>query len=290
MPTRLIVNGDDLGLAACVNRGILRAHRDGILTSASLLANAPATDEALAMLRDAPALGIGVHLNLVRGSPLSPPETVQPLLGAEGRFPGTTAAIRRRAKDPACREAAEREYRAQIERILNAGVRPTHLDAEKHHAVCPPLARLVAGLAEEYGIGVMRTWEEPVLHGLRHLPWPGWRALAQSAMLRTYATLNRRTDNLARPRFLLGQLHIGRMTSAVWLALASNLPQGDVEVMVHPAEADGHGLAEAERQMGTAWIDATRTDELNALLDPGVRAALDGAGAERITFAELRAG
>src|SRR2546427_10055734 len=146
MRRTLIVNGDDFGLTSGVNAGILHAHERGILTSASVFANAPATEEALELARRTVTLGVGCHLTLVDGAPLLPPSQV-PSLAPDGLFRATwwafiSAMVGRRV---ALREI-ERELTAQIDRVTSAGVRPTHLDSHKHVHAYPPAFETVSRL------------------------------------------------------------------------------------------------------------------------------------------------
>ncbi|MCX7935189.1 MAG: ChbG/HpnK family deacetylase [Planctomycetota bacterium] len=269
----LIVNADDLGLCAAVNRGIARAHRQGILTSASLLANAPAFDGGVEVACDNPSLGIGVHLNIVRGRPVSAPENVGALLGADGRFAGIAGAVRRAGRK-AVLSAAEREYRAQIERILGAGIRPTHIDSEKHHCRWRPLRSLMWRLARAYGIPAVRNLREPVCLALRILPWPGWRPALRAFGLRLVASIPPAApppEGPAEPDWFFGQTHIGAMGERVWLSLLPHLPSGVSEVMCHPGEYVAAEAEECAVEFGASWLAPQRPQELAALISSAVK-------------------
>lgn len=280
---RLIVNADDFGLSPGVNTGIAEAHRGGILTSATLLANAPAFAEAVALAKRHPGLGVGVHLNLVRGRPLSPPGTVPTLVNATGGL----RRFRLRRMTPGFLRDAEREYRRQIEKVLAAGLVPSHLDFEKHHAWQAGLYGLACRLADEYGIGAVRNLREPVWWAWRHMGWPGWRGAAEAALLRAGLTLfgGAADRGVAGPDRLLGQTHIGQMTEGVWERLLAAVPEGVSEVMVHPgrpeSDCDGDGAASG---MGTSRLAGSRGAELRALLSEGVRRAVAAAGVELVTY------
>ena len=156
----LVVNGDDFGLTPGVNAGILAGHADGILTSASLFANAPETDAAIAIAHRTPTLGVGCHLTLVDGTPLLPPAHI-PTLAPDGQFrptwSGFLAAAWRRQVDFT---EVERELEAQIDRIRAAGIAVTHLDGHKHVHAYPPVFDIVARLARRFGIPAVRVpWE-----------------------------------------------------------------------------------------------------------------------------------
>lgn len=279
---RLIVNADDLGLSPGVNAGIILAHTRGILTSATILANAPAFDEAVVLAKANPSLGVGLHLNLVRGRPLSPPETVPMLVDAAGAF----RPFRLRRMSAGFLAQAETEYRSQFEKALAAGLSPTHIDFEKHHAWQGPLYHLACRLAAEYGVKAVRQLREPVAWSCRVLGWPGMKKAFMAAALRCGVALSEgRAPHLKRPDHLLGQYAIGGMTEAVWLRLLAHLPAGTTEVMTHP----GKNIPENshDTKMGNSWIDTAREMELNALISLRLRDSILAHHIELATFSNL---
>jgi len=172
---QLVVNVDDLGLHPAVLRAVLRAHAAGVVTSASLQTNMPYAEEAMHATRELPGLGIGVHLNVLRGRPVLPTADVSTLLNAKGFFPGRYASVVMRLLAGRLRlDEVEREWAAQIERALALGVQPTHLDSEKHLHCWPVLFQLTCRLAVRFGIPWVRRIREP-------LParWDGSRLRAQ---------------------------------------------------------------------------------------------------------------
>lgn len=270
----LIVNADDFGLSEGVNAGIVRAHREGILTSATILANAPAFGDAVRRAGENPRLGVGLHLNIVRGRPLSPPEEAPLLLDARGNF----RPFRVRKMTPRFLAQAEREYRAQFAKAQSAGVRLTHVDFEKHHAWQSPLYALAARLAAEHNVPGIRSLREPVWFSLRTAGWPGLRNVCMSAALRTGFRFGgeRVKTTLFSPDCFFGQLHIGKMTEQSLLRLLANLPPGVSELMTHPGEP----AADEETNMGKSWITSRRAAELSALISPAVREAVKARGIE----------
>ena len=141
---RLVVNADDFGMSPGISRGILRAHREGIVTSTSVLGNCGDFDEVRAILADAPELGVGVHLALVGRGPIAEAARVPSLLTAGGRFHerGTefAAAWTKRAIDAG---DLEREFDAQIARVRDAGIKIDHLDTHHHLGFLPVVGRTV---------------------------------------------------------------------------------------------------------------------------------------------------
>ena len=173
-------------------------------------------------------------------------------------------------------DAAEREYRAQIERVLAAGIQPTHLDAEKHHCRYRPLRLLMWRLAREYGIPAVRILREPVFFALRVLPWPGWLRAARALWLRFSVSLPPAAPPCEGPRtpsWFFGQTHIGAMDEDVWLALLPRLPRGVIEVMCHPGEYVPEEAAACAVAFGPSWLGPQRPRELAALISPAVKAA-----------------
>ncbi len=284
---RLIVNADDLGLSVCVSRGIETAHRSGILTSATLMANCPGFDEGVRVARENPSLGVGVHLNIVRGLPVSDAAAVAKLLGDIGQFCHSVSALGSAVKNPEILRQAEVEYRAQIEKVLQAGITPTHLDFEKHHAVWKPLYRLCCRLGQEYRIPV-RSLNEPVWRAVLTLPWAGFSAVVASAKLRTYVTLRHgKFRDIPKPDYFFGQTHIGQISEPFLLALAKSLPAGTSELMTHPGIYDEKEMQALRPLIGTSWIQENRELELSALCSDAVKAAFEQSGIELINFSQL---
>ena len=243
-PRRLVVNGDDFGLTPGINAGIADAHRYGILTSASMFANAPATAEALAIARQTPTLGVGCHLALVDAEPLSPPSAI-PTLVRDGRFRPTWASFAAAllAGRVSLREI-ERELSAQIDRIRSSGVELSHLDAHKHVHACPPLFSVVARLAGRFGIRRVRVpWERPATALVwRHAGQAGARRQAlENAALAPWALRDQRllaSHGLPpAPRFL-GRVLTGLFTAASLHTLVAAVLPGTSELMLHPGYTD----------------------------------------------------
>ncbi|MFB3829674.1 MAG: ChbG/HpnK family deacetylase [Bryobacteraceae bacterium] len=266
---RLIVNADDFGFTADVNQGIVEAHRDGILTSATLMANGAAFDHAVALARQTPTLDVGCHLVLVGGrSVLRPGEPL----------PGTVAQLLKAIA--ARRLSVYEELAAQVRRILEAGVRPTHLDTHKHTHLFPPVLNAVARLAAEFDIRwVRRPFDYPLTAA--GVPWKV-RAISRGLGLlrrrfqRVLAAHGcRTTDHFA------GFQITGRWRTGELIELLRALPEGLTELMTHPGRCGPELLAARTR------LKHSREDELRALTAPETRAAIrDG----EIELASYRAG
>ena len=261
MQRTLVVNADDLGLTVGVNNGIFETHDRGILTSASLMANAPATANAIRRLRSRPTLGIGVHLTLVDGAPMHLPDRVPTLLRDDGRFypswkPFIVACLMGRIS----MGEVELELTGQIERVIDEGIRPTHLDAHKHVHMYPPVFAIVARLAERFRIPVVRVPYEGTLADVPLALWSyqDYRIAA--------------SHGIRSPQFI-GRAMTGTMTAGSLTTALRQLGPGHTELMVHPGYVD-----DALRQMPTRLLQS-RSEEAALLTSQEIAGVL---AAERI--------
>jgi predicted glycoside hydrolase/deacetylase ChbG (UPF0249 family) len=262
---KLVVNADDFGFTRDVNRGIVEAHRYGILTSTTLMATGAAFDDAVALARQNPALDIGVHLVLVGEPPfpITMPQLVRAVL--LGRIP------------------VYEELRVQIRRILDAGLEPTHLDTHKHTHLLPPVLDAVARLSEEYKIPwVRRPFDLPLTPATR--PAVGWAKRATSQALSVVR--GRFARVLARhgcrsTDYFAGFQITGRYDATELAQLIRALPDGSTEFMCHP------GICGDELRSARTRLKESREQELRALTSPEVRAALVESGVERVSYRSL---
>ncbi len=173
---RLIVNADDFGWSEGVNRGIVEAYRNGIVTSTTVLANGAAFDGAVQLARQERRLGVGVHLNLSDGAPLLPRWEVPSLVNEQGHFSGGPMKLVARMLAGKLRSAeVEAEWDAQIRKVEKAGIQPTHLDGHKHVHMLPalfPIALRVSGEAarDSCGAGVHRAFPRLERHAAAKSP------------------------------------------------------------------------------------------------------------------------
>ncbi len=277
MARLLVINGDDFGLTPGVNAGMLDAHREGILTSVSLFATAPAVDEAIAIAHRTPSLGVGCHLTLVDGTPTLPASEVRSLLDTDGRFRPTwgtfiTACLRGRVS----LDEVRRELTAQIRKLQAAGIPLTHLDSHKHVHTWPPIFRIVAELAAEHHVPTVRVpyespWTGPVPAQLREtdIARQAFENLALRPWTRTDARVLASHGRAARAFF--GRVHTGRVDHDVLLRIIDRLPDGVSELMMHPGYQD-----EALGRVRTR-LRREREDEVALLRSPRARQMLDAA-------------
>lgn len=277
MTRLLVVTADDLGLTAGVDRAVHRAHTDGVVTATSLLAVGRAFEDAVAMLRDTPTLDVGAHLALVgEDPPLLPAHEVPTLVDARGAFPLSYRTVVARAAagrlDP---DDVRRELTAQLERVLATGLPVTHLDTHQHTHLWPLVGRVVAELAQEHSVPVVRLPTSraagPVGVGVRVLSRRLARTLDDAGLVRTaaYAGLDES-----------GSMGLGALDRA--LAAAARAGAATLEVNAHPGVDDDPDAGRFE--WGFHW-----GRELAALTDPRARALVERHGFRLASVRELAA-
>jgi len=241
MEKRIIINADDFGLCDGVNRAVAQAHTNGVLTSATIMANMPAAAEAVKMAKQLPTLGVGVHLNITAGRPLSEDSSVRALLDADGRFvysPSKLSLLCMVAQK--VRNAIRAELTAQIQWVIDNGLKPTHLDSHKHIHSFPPIFSIVCQLARRFQIRAIRWPFEPKT--LSQMPWPlpseGGRKRARA--VRAMAKINRiQNPDFLRTDALLGVAHTGKIDVNFFKAVTLYNTAATTEVMTHPGFANG---------------------------------------------------
>jgi chitin disaccharide deacetylase len=234
---RVILTGDDFGLTPAVNAAIVQAHREGILTCASLMINGPAWQEAVDLAKAHPDICLGLHLTLIQGRAVLPPRRIPHLVDTQGNFrrqpvgAGLTYFLSRQA-----RQEIGLELEAQVEKMLHAGLRPWfvngHLNIHLHPAVWP----LVRQLAEQYSIPAVRLARENL--GVT-LSLNRQRPASKTAHALIFAWLSRRAakslGTLKTNDHLFGLLNDGCMDEPFLLGLLPKLAPGVTEIYCHPA-------------------------------------------------------
>ena len=281
MDKRIIINADDFGLCDGVNKAVAQAHTEGVLTSATIMANMPAAKKAAKMAQKMPTLGVGVHLNLFEGRPVSKDNCIECLLNADGRFAFSPLVLSLlsigRHK---IRNAIRTELAAQIQWVIDNGLAPTHLDSHKHIHSFPAIFPIVCELARRFKIAAVRFTLEP--EELSQMPWPlpkeGGRKRA--GRLRTVAKINR----IQNPYFLktnafLGVAHMGKIDVNFFKAVTLYNSAATAEVMTHPGlvgdESDKVRLMHHQRV------------ELEALCSKRTKQYFQDAGIKLVHYGEL---
>lgn len=278
---RLIVNADDLGLAPSIDAAIFEGHDRGIVTSASLMATGASFERAVAGVLARPRLGCGVHLVLHDDAPVLPPSRVPSLVGANGRLKPLREALRGLLFGASEPSEIEAEYAAQIERVRDAGIAPSHLDSHCHLHAFPAVGPIVHALGARYGIRCARQPEASSLSDYRAAPFARYPlALLITASHRV--TRQRVARSLRSPDKFLGLVHSGALDAA-WMTRAIDALEPGVvaEIMVHPGDGSEHG---DERDDHTPY---RRRVELDAVLSPEVREAVRRRGVELIDYRAL---
>jgi hopanoid biosynthesis associated protein HpnK len=281
---QLIVTADDFGLALPVNEAIERGHRNGILSTTSLMVAAPATQDAIERAWRSPSLRVGLHVVLVNGRPALPPERVPLLVDENGRFDDDLfRAGVRYFFTPGIRAQLEAEIGAQFEAFAATGLPLDHVNAQNHLHVHPTVLSLILKVGRRYGVRAVRIPREPF--------WPSWRAMgnlaaarfANSACLLPWLTLMRlrlRLAGIATNDFVFGMIDTGHMTPERVQRYLAHLPPGISELYVHPATQ--------------TWPEAFPPDydfaaEFASLVDPQVVARVRQSDVRTTTFSEIAA-
>jgi len=269
----LIVTADDFGAAVAVNEAVEQAHSKGILTAASLMVSGEAVEDAVVRAQRLPRLGVGLHLVLVDGRPVLPPDKVPDLVDEEGRFRANMAlAGMRFFLSPCIRRQLAAEIEAQFDAFEETGLELDHVNAHKHFHLHPTIAGLIVEIGRHYRLrGARAPVEpktvlraiEPVRSSLADRVAEPWAARARDRLRRAGLTV---------PDQVFGLAWSGAMTAQRLRAIIANLPEGLSEIYLHPATDDrfsGH----AEGYLYRA--------ELAALMDAGVIAEV-AAGSIRL--------
>ena len=268
---RAIISADDFGLSEAVNEAVERAHREGILSTASLMVAGPAAADAVRRARRLPELRVGLHLVLVEGPASLPPRELPLLVDEAGQFPPGQALLGLRYfARPGTRHQLRAEIGAQFRSFAGTGLRLDHATAHKHMHLHPTVGRLLLEEGRPHALPAVRVPCEPstVLTRLGDAPGVGARLLAQwTRLLRGQC----RRAGIRTNDWCFGIQWSGGMRADRVSRLASALPAGLSEIYFHPAS---HRDAAFARLMPGYAPEA----ELGALLDPAVRHAFEAAG------------
>lgn len=247
---RLIVNSDDLGRVHGINTGVFEAHRKGIVTSATAMVNYGPIEEAAALSRENPRMGIGLHVALTGGRTTLPASEVPTLVDSRGLQPAKPEGL-----EGARPEEIAAEIEAQFARFVAIfGRRPTHLDSHHHSHRRPDVFEAVCALARREGLPVRN---------------------AGGSMAADLRALGLRTNDAFEEGFFDDGVSVENLVRII-----ESLPEGVTELMCHPAHED------AELAASSSYA-RVRVIELSVLCDPGVRSAIERCGVDLVTFAVL---
>jgi hopanoid biosynthesis associated protein HpnK len=283
---RLIINADDFGLTKGVNRAIAQANRSGVLTSATIMANARVFAEAASLAMAQPGLKTGCHIVLIDGDPVS--ANLLTLTNGSSRFRSSlkefaVAAVRRRLSA----DEIQREATAQIRKIQSLGISVTHIDSHKHTHMFPHVLRPVLRAARACGIRAVRNPFEPLR------TWPGGMLLSAPALwlrcagvmtFQLFAGEFRRAlkaEGMVSTDGTVGIAATGKLDQKMLLAILKHLPEGTWELVCHP------GYSDTDLRNAGTRLTASREIELSALISAETKEALARQKIKLISYADL---
>jgi len=286
---RLIVNADDFGFTRGVNSGILRAYRDGILTSTTIMANGDAFDDAVSIAKTNPDLGVGCHLAAVGGRSVAMPDELGGLVDSEGRLPGTLGQLMiKLATGAAQSRHIEREFGAQVAKVVAAGIAPTHFDAHKHAQVLPQVIRAMTRVAGDFGIKRIRN-----PFGVKDGVWRSIPKGSRQAYLKQYSVSVAVTParlffrravfaaGMKTPDFFYGVSVTGLLNRDALIKLLASVREGTTELMCHPGGYD------SDLESAQTRLKQSRELELTALTDETVKNLANELGIRFINYREI---
>ncbi|MCF2583618.1 ChbG/HpnK family deacetylase [Mitsuokella multacida] len=276
----IIINADDFGRHAEINRAVEEGLVHGCLRSATVMPGGAAFAGAIDIARRHEELGLGVHFTLVDGHPILPPEEIPSLVGSEGDFlPDHTALLKRYLKGGVNLEEVRRELAAQLQKIEATGIPISHVDSHQHMHTLPGIIDIVLDLAARAGIRAVRTPRTPLFAGA----FGGLGQLVGRLGLSTLARLaacKAHRRGLLTPDNFAGIVAGEAVSEGELLHLIAHLPQGTTEVMMHP------GMKNDVLQEDSGWQHDFEA-ELAAILSPRVGEALRKAEVEPVNFRHL---
>lgn len=284
---KIIINADDFGLCHEVNEAVHDSCEKGVLTSATLMANMPGFDEAVSIAKDLGRLGVGIHLNILRGSPLSDPAKIPTLVNRDGKFLGDAMSLWMKFISHRIDIGqVELELDAQMKRVIESGIKPTHIDSEKHLLhLFPALWSCACSAAVDNGIGAIRIVRERLDDSIRSIV----RSPSQFLKL---MILNKRGRGLLKVASgmglkscdgFFGVADTGRMVADRYRSFLANNDSGSFEIMTHPAVASIERAYDGE----TSWLDRARINEYRALIDGRTKEVICESGAKLINYNQL---
>ena len=282
---RLIVCADDFGLDIAINEAVEAAHRDGVLTCASLMVGAPAAADAVARARRLSGLSVGLHLVLVEGQPTAPPGAIAALVDDSGVFDGRMVRAGFRFFFlPHVRRQLAAEIRAQFEAFRATGLMLDHVNAHKHMHLHPTVAALIVSIGREYGLAAMRVPAEPAAPLRRAGAVSSLAERIGAGLLALWVGLLRRRLNRAGiivNDHLFGIAWSGAMTETRVLSLLSHIPDDGVsEIYFHPASIRSGALV-------FVMPEYRHVEEFAALMSGAVRRRIVEANIDLISYGDL---
>ncbi len=280
---RLIINADDFGLTPGVNRAIVEGHAHGVITSASLMANGPAFEEAAQLARSLPRLSVGCHVVLVDASPLLANSTSK----SNTPFSNTLGVFAYRAMTKRLdQRQLEAQATAQIRKLQSAGISVSHCDTHKHAHILPAVLQALLHAAKNCGVRALRNpFALLPLPSALLFARPGlWKRYMQVNWLRRFADQFRnavKDASLFTPDGTLGIVVTGALDQKLFQAIVENMPEGTWEFVCHP------GYNDADLRAVRTRLRESREKELRVLTSDEARQILLRQEVELVTFRDL---
>lgn len=306
----LVINADDFGRSSEVNAAVIRAHEEGVLTSASLMVSAEAAAQAVALAKAHPTLAVGLHLVLARGRPALPPAEIPHLVDRDGRFRASVlSAGLRYSFSGGARSELRRELRAQFDLFRATGLELSHVDSHHHMHLHPRVLGALLPLAREYGAHAVRVAvADELLFSLRHdrhrpLLKLGWKLAFSTLALWARPALRRHPIPYARRVY--GVMQTGSVTAPYLNRLVTRLAERQAAAATRRMRDAGKARRRRRSATGPACDlvevychPSLRVEsgslgpnpgDLTALLDPSVRETLSEQGVILTSYPALAA-
>jgi chitin disaccharide deacetylase len=278
---RLILTADDFGLSIPVNEAVELAYRKGVLSAASLMIGAPAADDAMERACKLSSLGVGLHVTLLDGRPVLPPDQIPDIVGPDGRFSSNPFRFGLALYlSPELRRQAAAEVNAQFERFRRTGLRMDHVNAHRHFHLHPVVLQLIMDIAPRFGLPPVRTPFEPFAPSFKA---SGNRAFGRLLSSLFYFAQSRRMRRSLRKAGIPSNDHLfglndsGALTEPLLLGLLDHLPDGVSEIYCHPATRSWEGA----ENLPSCYRPV---EELAALLNPIVKRAIEARGLRPLPY------
>jgi hopanoid biosynthesis associated protein HpnK len=279
---KVIINADDFGRSSEINAAVIKAHRQGVLTSTSLMVGGEAVEEAIMLAKDNPTLAVGLHLVVVSGRAISPPDQISAIVNERGYFPddpfriGVKYFINREAQ-----QALAREVSAQFERFAATGLSMAHVDGHLHMHMHPTVFNLLLPLTERYGAGGIRLPRDEfwlsIHYDHKHIMTKLIWAIA-FAILCQWCLRKLKDYPLTFADRVYGLMQSGQMNGAYVHRVLNHLSVPTAELYLHPS------LSTESEPMGP------NPDDLATLLDPDLRQFIDHHGFRLASYSSLKEG
>jgi hopanoid biosynthesis associated protein HpnK len=269
---RLIINADDFGLSHSVNEAVIRAHREGILTSASLMVNESGFDEAVKLAKENPKLGVGLHLTLLQGRSTLPPEKIPDLVNTRGEFCESPVGVGMnyffKCK---LREQLRAEIHAQFEKFRSTGLPLDHVNGHLHFHLHPTVFKILMEDADKFPIRHLRLTRDCLARSCRMTQGKFFTRVTHATIFEMLSRRARKTldaKKIRHAQITFGLLQDSRVDEDYVLKLLPELPPGDSELYSHPS------------------LDNFKR-EFDALISPRVKSRVQELGIELIRYQDL---